>query len=92
MKKHKLQILIENAGLEPRSYSGRGMFGDKCLGVNCDNPLEMFAEILESDDLDPLSDALDTVTHAMRKATTDSMGRGQIIYWPTIPYVSDNDA
>ena len=30
----KIIRIIENAGYEPRSYSGRGMYGKYCLGVD----------------------------------------------------------
>lgn len=31
---------FENAGYETRSYSGRAMFGERCLGVVCNNPVK----------------------------------------------------
>ena|SRR5271166_2425024 len=33
MMKHPLQTILEDAEYEPQAYSGRGMFGQKCLGV-----------------------------------------------------------
>ncbi len=31
----KIVSIFEEAGYIPRSYSGRGMYGEKCLGVVC---------------------------------------------------------
>jgi hypothetical protein len=38
-RKHNVQKIIDKltaAGLEPYSYSGRGMFGAECVGVTLD--------------------------------------------------------
>ena len=37
MTSKELIKILENLGLEPRSYSGRGMYGAECVGVYVKN-------------------------------------------------------
>jgi hypothetical protein len=79
---HKeLQEAAEAAGLQLRSYSGRGMYGAVCVGLDCDNVLEALGELTETEVLD-----LSQVAHLLKTASSDSMGRGQIVYWPDIAW------
>ena len=62
------------------TYSGRGMYGKRCIGITID----------ESDTL-ALGGAIASLVddEGLRSAMldgwrSDSMGRGQIIYWPAI--------
>ena len=53
MPKHALQKLIEGSDedFKVRSYSGRGMFGKRCLGIEVDREYslgDVFAAILEA--------------------------------------------
>lgn len=52
MSKHPLQVICElNDNLKARSYSGRGMFGKSCLGVELDRGVsvgKLFATVLET--------------------------------------------
>lgn len=78
---------FEAAGYEPRSYSGRGMYGKECLGVSGDSALEIVLETIET----VASQAGDTETIAefvadLLDVRTDSMGRGEIVYWPSIKW------
>lgn len=50
-----------------RGYSGRGMFGKKCLGVVCGDAT---AAIEEAGSL------------GLRGSRMDNMGRQYIVYWP----------
>lgn len=70
---------IEDLNLDPQSYSGRGMYGSKCVGVRLGRNSE-FTEFglgvklalalgEDADDLNP---------------RTDSMGLGSIIYFPNV--------
>jgi hypothetical protein len=76
MEKHRIQKILEDNGYECRSYSGRGMFGKKCLGVVMDD--FNFIPGLTQDDCDDLNDYM-----------SDNMGLGTIFYWKNIPYVED---
>lgn len=71
---------LEDAGQEPRSYSGRGMYGDSCVGVTLDSDSELWelAQALAHADMD------------VPGPRTDSMGRSSIIaYWPSIKWPED---
>lgn len=65
----------------PRTYSGRGMYGAQCLGIDIDRVGQIMelAAILMDAGLE--TDALVNLGDTMH---TDSMGRGMIIYWPSI--------
>ena len=83
----KLQEILEMGEHEPRSYSGRAMYGRSCLGVECSDVGELFAEVLESADEDDLRELAET----FRTMRTDSMGLDIIVYFPGTEYVR-NDA
>ena len=84
---------IENAGYVTRSYSGRGMYGKKCLGFETSrnqSPILATAEIMAdlsdrctykegSQDLE-LSDFLEFFSDVKE----DSMGLGGIVYFPEL--------
>ena len=70
---------LEEAGYEPKAYSGRGMYGKKCVSITGDEEERISAwEVaralwfnnLDQDDLD---------VPAPRQ---DSMGLGIVLYWP----------
>jgi len=61
MEKSKLQEILEMGEHEPRSYSGRAMYGRSCLGVECSDVGELFAEVLESADEDDLRELAETL-------------------------------
>jgi len=50
-------------------YSGRGMFGNTCYGIVCDNVMTCIEE---------------AAARGLRGAKTDSMGRQSIVYWPKV--------
>ncbi len=89
--KHVLQTVLEDAGYETRSYSGRGMFGKTCLGVSTDQSLgAIFATILagavelarQDEDFD--SSELESAVQGLR---TDALGRNEIVYFPRVLFV-----
>jgi hypothetical protein len=83
---HKgLNEIAEAAGLQlrsysGRSYSGRGMYGAVCVGLDCDNVLEALGELAEN------TEDCTIIAHLLKTAYSDSMGRGQIVYWPDIEW------
>jgi hypothetical protein len=97
--KHPLQTLLEDAVLEPFSYSGRGMFGRTCvafLGRTGRNVARLLhavqasvEEIADTHDdennarLDGLTAAIDALG---RGWTEDNMGLGYVVYFPNVPY------
>ena len=80
-----LQQIMTATGYETRSYSGRGMNGRECLAVECNHLMRLFAELLG--DLDD-EDERAAVAAALRKARMDSMGRGMVVYFPGVEFVS----
>jgi len=81
----KLQEIFEQLGYETRSYSGRGMYGKSCLGVEISRDESLFnvgvavGEYLAEEDSDS------------PKGYVDSLGRGQILYFPSIEYNRNNN-
>ena len=70
-------------------YSGRGMMGDRCLGLTFDNDSEWLELIVEltARAIDPGYDFDTAITKGdvlkmVRSARSDSMGTGVIYYWP----------
>jgi hypothetical protein len=61
---------LEDKGYDWRPYSGRRMYGARCVGVTLDSIEDLYAlgRDVGSAMLDP--------------PTTDSMGRGIVAYWP----------
>ena len=98
METRKLQTLLEDAGYETQSYSGRGMYGKSCLGVVTERPFRMIADCTDvlADDLDgclaedAIHDELVALGEALRGARQDNMGRDIIVYFPDVEY--DNEA
>lgn len=68
----------------PDSYSGRGMYGQQCLGIDFDDMGEAFRfALLLGDDLAGI----------LARPSFDSMGLGIVAYWPNVeaPEVADED-
>jgi hypothetical protein len=61
------EIAERVSGSVYREYSGRGMFGAKCLGVVCSDPTTAIEEAASLN---------------IRGARQDNMGRDYIVYWP----------
>jgi len=77
-----------------RRYSGRGMFGAECVGIVGNTE----AGVL--DDLDGVrlalraqlrGDDLDAFNAAVERRQTDDMGRGIIVYFPSLKFNEGND-
>lgn len=88
-KKSPLQNLIELASYEARSYSGRAMYGKECIAVDLEgtSPFEFFADLLRYAEEDSDRECLE---EALRSAKTDSMGRGQVVYFPDTEYFDED--
>jgi hypothetical protein len=83
-------------------YSGRGMFGDRCLGFvghDCTRFAFELAVVRArgvlgfDDDEDPSVDAVRAALDDIGEPVTDSMGTQAVFYWPNITVEpSDEDA
>jgi hypothetical protein len=71
--------LIVSAGFRPKSYSGRGMFGKRCVSVNLDrNEETTFASAVIQ--ATPTRD-VSGVMRVIADHSKDSMGMGVVLYW-----------
>src|SRR6185503_1826598 len=77
---------FQDMGATPRSYSGRGMYGKECFGVDSSNPvndlIRLFGALAEQFDAEQIAE----VANALDGVRMDSMGRGSIMYWPSIEW------
>ncbi len=69
-------LASEIDGAELRSYSGRGMYGKQCLGIDMDSMADAFRFALMVEDED--------LTVALSNPCFDSMGLGIIVYFPNV--------
>ena len=95
MDAKKLITAIENADFEARSYRGRGMGDDKCVGVVIDRGTSSFRlgasiayALVESSDSDDPSSDVEELTRL--RVCEDSMGHGAIVYFPGVKW-PEND-
>ena len=75
----RLIEIIRDHGLKARSYSGRGMYGAECVGVDVDSAGEVMC--LARDMEDSFGKVLEP--------TFDNMGLGLIAYWPRVRWPDD---
>jgi len=96
-EKHPLQILLEESDCNVRSYSGRGMSGKECLGVTIRRGgmgclvSTVIEEIAERSSSSRGYDERFEISEAFRNMSTDSMGTGEIVYFPGVPFVEDDE-
>ena len=86
-KKHALQQALEDAGLCVRSYSGRGMYGSRCLAVDGTIQEIMRVIVIAAAELAEREEIVEAMEQSWE---IDSMGREQVVYWPRIAFVEDN--
>lgn len=69
------------------AYSGRGMYGESCVGIVTNDLLELGAVIAESIEDEELRKEL------ISNSRTDSMGYDTIVYWTrvTCPDADEDD-
>ena len=82
----------KNTEFKVRSYSGRGMYGRTCVGIDLDR-IDDLGDIIAN--LEPYDadgelyepqDAFELVGKLISNMKWDSMGLGIIVYWPDIDY------
>ena len=74
-----LQEVLSEMKYDPRSYSGRGMYGKTCLAVIVDHPTQCF----------DLVKILGLMGVKMSHPSVDSFGKRLIIYWPDTPFQAE---
>ncbi len=80
---NRLVELFQDAGYEPRSYSGRGMYGKECLAVSCENPVETVLDVIWAASN---IQEVERVVTALRGSRTDSLGRSEVLYFPNVEW------
>lgn len=60
-------VAIAVGGELVEGYSGRGMFGAKCLGIICESAQAVIEE---------------AAARGLRSSSQDNMGKDFIVYWP----------
>lgn len=88
LTRDRMDDIIQDAGYETTQYSGRGMYGDECLGFRCDDEIAAVAEIVGSvyD-----SDERREVVKLFRGAEIDNLGKGYIIYFRRLKYGKEKE-
>lgn len=102
-----LKALIEAAGYEAYSYSGRGMFGRMCVGLTCSDVNTAIADLFEacmSQDMeeDALADEHvksvsqvmeehSALCDALRSSASDSMGLDKVLYFKSVEWQDEQD-
>jgi hypothetical protein len=95
MKAARLIKLIEEAGYEARSYSGRSMFGRVCVGVDLLRGQSVFGFIADMirAAVDHPADMVEVFADTLDETQQDAMGLGMIVYWPRVEWEEeDSDA
>lgn len=87
--------IIESAGYEPYSYSGRGMYGVSCVGFTVDREVGTMAALMDlidnADCIDePFEGVVNDLTRVIRYAQMDSMGLDTVIYFPRVKWVDED--
>jgi len=78
--------IIEAAGYEAQSYSGRYMYGKRCVSLKSDEgETKILANLVE--ECDDTREAAELI----RRCRTDSMGRGIVLYWPIVAWAGSSE-
>ena len=101
MDKSNLQEFLEAANYECREYSGRGMFGKKCLAIRLVNMGIFIHDIVRqatTDAFDTTDDALRNsdkrlrdIANALGTMQLDNLGHDQIAYFPSVQFVRSDE-
>lgn len=85
MQAKKLIEAIRNAGYEPRSYSGRGMYGRSCVGVTVERGTSAFTVGIH------VAEQLGENAYEAARLDTaqDSLGLDTILYFPMLDWPKD---
>jgi len=97
-----IQAMKNNA--EPRSYSGRGMYGSSCFAISGDQQQisEDIANIIEElannacdfsndNEFEKQEACIEAMKYIVAGQSQDNMGRGIVVYWPSLKWVADED-
>lgn len=83
---------INESGGRAEAYTGRAMYGKRCLGVVCDDPSNLVFDIISnfviaaSGDKSEIVDQIVELCSSLRGFRVDNMGHMKIVYWPGIEW------
>lgn len=88
LRPHPLQTLLESISEDAGPYSGRGMYGEKCLAVSGIDLGDLIAEVvlLTAELGYEKPEEVAQISQAFRSLKTDSLGRGQVVYFPAVAH------
>jgi hypothetical protein len=92
MTSEKFIELLEDSGQEVGDYSGRGMYGEKCVAMTIEendliSVVAAAVEVVAVNYLQSDPDLVREFVSLLSQAKTDSMGRSEIvIYWPSMKW------
>ena len=74
------------------SYSGRGMYGKKCLAFNIDSSVagavaRVISSYIDLYDLYDIPSDIHDIEYMFKTCEQDSMGLGTVLYFPQIEWV-----
>jgi hypothetical protein len=89
-----LESLIGEAGeYKVGEYSGRSMYGRKCLAVYTTNDsIHSFELGVRVGRVAALSNSFCDLEDAMLDTKEDSFGFNSVVYWPRVPYISYDES
>jgi len=79
-----LQI-VKNAEYEPRSYSGRGMYGKSCFGFSVSTLAGAVSDVMFAA-YSYGETVMEDLKDLFNKSNFDSLGKGYIIYFENMPW------
>ncbi len=98
-----LQKCLSAAGMTSDSYSGRSMFNRSCISttIDAESPnaallnvavdiMKASYSLLDSNVIDGLD--FDDILDAVKTARVDSMGKGYVVYFPSVEYFVTDDS
>ena len=93
MNDHIIIRSAEAAGLELNSYSGRGMYGKRCVAIETDGSEANIIVALVRGVRDVSRDEADlnSLLEHIEDMQVDSMGRGIVVYWPNVEAPADEE-
>ena len=97
MNFNEIKEVVEDAGFDPQSYSGRGMYGRKCLSFNLDRDENVvdaildLAEALNSHAQENPEIEFEDAIQEFKGAKIDSMGLGEVVYFPNIEWEHEDE-
>ena len=69
-------------------YSGRSMYGRKCIGIDCNYPMDTIMELVAYviDDMQSYNSGITAseIVEEIGDAKIDNMGMGMILYFPSL--------